>query len=191
MGRFFSPAQVVSLILSDVIGNDLSVIASGPTYPDPSTFADAIRVLEKYGITHSLPPLLLSHLEQGRAGELPETPKSLENCRNFIIGDISLALDAMKNKAVDLGLKPFVVTSQQAGETNAAARLRAKEILAGKYSGFDLLILGGETTPRLPDGHGIGGRNQQYAAVSLLELRWLSGAMDCGERRHRRIRFHG
>ncbi len=175
LGRSFAPATVISLILSDVIGNDLSVIASGPTYPDSSTFAEAVEVLGKYGITGSVPAAVLRYLEKGKLGAAPETPKSLDNCRNFIVGDIRLALDAMKEKAAELGLRPFVVTHQQAGETGEAARLRAKEILNNKYAGFDAILLGGETTPRLPADHGRGGRNQHYAAVSLLGMKDYAG----------------
>jgi len=171
LGSFFAPATVVSLILSDVIGNDLSVIASAPTYPDASTFADAIRVLEKYDIQASVPARVRSYLEQGQLGKVPETAKSLVNCWNFVIGDLSLALSAMKRKALELGLSPVVVTNRQTGETGKAVRSMAKKILSGKYSGSNALLVGGETTPVVPADHGKGGRNQHYAAVSLVEMK--------------------
>jgi glycerate 2-kinase len=166
-GRHFTPATVISLILSDVIGNDLSVIASGPTYPDQSTYTQAMAVLIKYGLQSQVPETVLKHLELGAAGKVGETPKILTNCHNFIIGDNSLALENMRQKAVQLGLKPLVLTAEQKGDTAVVARYRANEIKTGKYAGYDTLLLGGETTPVLPHEHGHGGRNQHYAAVSL------------------------
>jgi len=167
LGNFFSPATVVSLIISDVTGNDLDVIASGPTSPDPSTFSDALNVLEKYDLVSRAPESVVTRLRKGTRGKVPETPKSLENCRNYIIGDNRLALEAMAEKAAETGLTPYIVTDGQKGDTAAAAELRAVEILDGKYSGYNAVLIGGETTPTLPDIHGKGGRNQHYAAVSM------------------------
>jgi glycerate 2-kinase len=167
LGKHFRPALVVSLIISDVTGNDLDVIASGPTSPDSSTFNDAYSVLEKHNLISQIPDSVLDYLERGRKGQVPETPKTLDNCRNYIIGDNMLALEAMAGKAVEFGLKPYVVTSEQKGDTAAVARMRAEEIIGGKYSDYNVVILGGETTPILPEDHGIGGRNQHYAAVSM------------------------
>ena len=167
LGRFFQPATVVSLILSDVIGNDLAVIASGPTSADPTTFSDAISILEKYGLSARAPESVTAYLIKGRQGLVAETPKTLDNCRNYIIGDNRLALEAMLEKAAAEGLRPYIVTAEQKGETTTAARSRAGEILGSKYAGYDAIILGGETTPRLPAAAGKGGRNQHYAAVSL------------------------
>jgi glycerate 2-kinase len=172
---WFAPAPVVSLILSDVIGNDLDVIASGPTSPDSSTFRDARAVLEKYNLTATCPASIADYLEQGSSGKVPETPETPENCRNYIIGDNRLALDAMADRAREAGLKPVIVTAEQKGETTTVARERAEEILAGKYAGFNAIILGGETTPVLPENHGTGGRNQHYAAVSMQALKDYRG----------------
>jgi glycerate 2-kinase len=175
LGRYFAPAAVISLILSDVIGNDLSVIASGPTYPDRSTFSDALTVLRKYNLIERSPANMVALLQRGAAGLIEETPKSLDNCHNFIVGDINLALTSMKEKAVKLGLSPVVVTSAQKGDTNAVASSRATEILDEKYTGYNTVILGGETTPTLPPHAGQGGRNQHYAAASMLFMRAYSG----------------
>ncbi len=106
---------MVSLILSDVIGNDLGTISSGPTYPDSSTFSDAYEVLVKYDLLIKVPPPVLELLEKGRRGQVPETPKSLDNCHNYIIGDNTLALQAMAQKAGELGCLPCIVTSEQKG----------------------------------------------------------------------------
>jgi glycerate 2-kinase len=175
LGRYFAPATVISLILSDVIGNDLSVIASGLTYPDQSTFADALKVLEKYSLLSRCPANVAVLLKRGVEGLIEETPKALDNCRNFIIGDINLALEAMKDKAIGLGLNPNIVTAEQKGETTSAAVLRSIEIMANKYTGYDTIILGGETTPSLPSDAGKGGRNQHYAAESMRQMREYRG----------------
>jgi glycerate 2-kinase len=170
LGAFFSPARVISLIISDVIGNDLATIASGPTTPDPSTFADAYDVLKKYNLVAKAPKSVIDFIEKGRQGEAPETPKTLSNCRNYIIGDNTLALEAMAAKAKELGFSPHIITSQQTGDTTKVARSRAREILKGKYAGYNLLLIGSETTVKLPPNAGRGGRNQHYAAVSLLAM---------------------
>ncbi len=175
LGEFFAPARVISLIISDVIGNDLSAIASGPTYPDSSTFMQANYVLMKYTLTARAPPGVVGYLEKGWKGVYPETPKKLTNCWNYIIADSSIALNAMMDKAAGIGLKPVIVTAEQKGDTATAATVRAAEIITGKYRGYDAILLGGETTPRLPEGHGLGGRNQHYAAASIMALKSYPG----------------
>jgi hydroxypyruvate reductase/glycerate 2-kinase len=170
LAQYFSPASVLSLILSDVVGNDMSIIASGLTYPDSSTYADARLVLGKYDLLHKVPGNILSVLEQGCRGKMEETPKSLENVQNYIIGDNRLALEAMAEKASCSGFKPFIVTAEQTGDTAVVARQRAQEILDVLYKPYDAIIMSGETTPVLPDNHGTGGRNQHYAALTMLLL---------------------
>jgi glycerate-2-kinase len=171
LGRFYSPARVVSLILSDVIGNDLDVIASGPTAPDSSTFSDAFNILKKYNLLFEAPESVVAFLRKGCRGEFEETPKKLDNCSNYIIGDNRLALEAMASKAKEFGFKPCIVTAEQKGDPTDMAKLRAKEILQWKYKDYDVILIGGETTPKLPEIPGKGGRNQHYAAVSMLLLR--------------------
>jgi len=175
LGRFFSPARVVSLMLSDVVGNHLDVIASGPTVPDPSTFSDALNVLRKYGLLCKVPKSVIKVLERGADGQLEETPVFLQNCHNHIIGDNRMALEAMADAARGLGLQPCVVTAEQTGDTTVVARMRAREIIEGRYDGCDVVLIGGETTPTLPEAHGRGGRNQHYAAVSMTALREYAG----------------
>jgi glycerate 2-kinase len=181
LGDFYAPARVISLIISDVIGNDLATIASGPTTPDPSTFADAYDILRKYNLVTKAPKSVIDFIKKGQKGKAPETPKTpktLSNCLNYIIGDNTLALEAMAAKAKELGFSPHIITSQQTGDTAKVARSRAREILKGKYAGYNLLLIGSETTIKLPSKAGRGGRNQHYAAVSLLAMaeypgRWL------------------
>ncbi|MBN2462331.1 MAG: DUF4147 domain-containing protein [Dehalococcoidia bacterium] len=175
LAEFYSSTKVVSLIISDVIGDDLDTIASGPTYPDSSTFQDAYGVLEKYSLTASAPKSVISYLKMGCRGEVPETPKSLTNCHNHIIGNNRLALEAMAQQAEELGFKPLIVTAEQKGDAAEAAYARAGEILKGKYQGYNAILIGGETTPKLPDNAGKGGRNQHYAAVSMLAMKSYPG----------------
>jgi glycerate-2-kinase len=175
LGAFYSPATVISLILSDVIGNDISTIASAPTFPDPSTFADAASVLKRYGLLNKMPNSVIELLNKGVNGEVAETPDTLHNCHNYIIGDNVLALEAMAGKAREVGLKPYIISSGQKGDVTDVARLRSEEILSGKYAGYDILIIGGETTIKLPPGAGKGGRNQHYAAVSMTAMAEHSG----------------
>jgi glycerate 2-kinase len=175
LGEFYSPAKVVSLIISDVIGDDLDAIASGPTYPDSSTFQDAYNVLKKYNLTASIPKSVLSYLERGCRGEVAETPQSLTNCHNHIIGNNRLALEAMTQKSEELGFTPLIITAGQKGDTAEAAYTRAEEILEGKYQGYNAILIGGETTPKLPENSGKGGRNQHYAAVSMLAMKSYTG----------------
>jgi glycerate-2-kinase len=167
LAQYFAPTRIISLILSDVIGNDLSVIASGPTFPDSSSYQEACAVLKKYNLWDKIPKGVVSILESGLSGEIAETPKSLSNATNYIIGDNRLALEAMAEKARQLGFTPLIVSSEQTGETASIAHQRAREILSGNYEGYDALLIGGETTPQLPDKPGKGGRNMHYAAVTL------------------------
>ena len=175
LGRFYQPATVVSLLISDVIGNDLAVIASGPTFPDPSTFSDALSVLEKYNLLDRAPKRVTDYLRKGCQGNAEETPKTLNNCHNYIIGDTRLALEAMAKKAEEAGFRPLVVTAAQKGETTETARFRASEILGTKYTGYDAIIIGGETCPKLPANAGKGGRNQHYAAQTMLAMSQYPG----------------
>jgi glycerate 2-kinase len=178
LGEFYTPATVISLILSDVIGNDLSTIASAPTFPDPSTFSGALDVLRRYGLLNKSPKSVTDRLNKGVCGKVIETPKTLDNCYNYIIGDNRLALAAMADKASEMGLKPHIISPCQKGDAATAARLRAKEVLGDKYAEYNALLIGGETTVKLPKQAGKGGRNQHYAAVSMLAMtphpgRWL------------------
>jgi len=175
LGRYFSPSRIISLILSDVIGNDLSVIASGPTYPDKTTFSDAYNILNKYDLLSSASTGIVNHLKEGRQGIIDETVKKLDNCHNHIIGNNRLALEVMLITARKMGFTPRLVTAEQRGDTNAVAMGMANEIRNLKHAAFDALITGGETTPNLPVQAGKGGRNQHYAAASMLAMEGYPG----------------
>ncbi len=170
LARFFAPARVVSLIISDVVGDSLDVIASGPAVPDPSTYQDAFDVLQKYGLLNRAPQAVIDFIKRGCEGLEPETPKRLRNYANHLIGNNRLALEAMAEKARDLGIKPCIITSEMSGDTAEYAYTTAAKIEEGCYKGFGALLIGGETTPTLPENAGKGGRNQQYAAVSMLAM---------------------
>jgi glycerate 2-kinase len=184
-GRFAKaacPAQVVAMILSDVIGDRLEVIASGPTARDSTTFADAMAVIEKYGLTEKLPLRVRAFLERGIDGQEPETVKSGDSClhktRNVIVGGITQALSAAKEKARQLGFAPEVITAELQGEARDAAlflatvALRAHDAL--KPGGLRCLLSGGETTVTVI-GQGKGGRNQELALAFALEIEGLNG----------------
>ena len=175
LGKFFAPATVISLIISDVVSNDIESIASGPTVPDSSTYQDAYEVLEKYDLLSKAPKSVVKFLDESIKNNLVDTPEKLDNCYNYIIGNNLLAIGAMADKAHHFGLKPLVVTAQQTGDPTVVAKARAQEIINGKYIDYDTIIIGGETTPCLPKNAGEGGRNQHFAAASLLEMKNYQG----------------
>ena len=184
-GRFAKaacPAQVVTMVLSDVIGDRLDVIASGPTARDSTTFADAIAVIEKYGLKEKIPIRVLSFLERGMEGQEPETVKSGDSClhktRNVIIGGITQALSAATEKARQLGFAPEVITGELQGEARDAARFLAAAAFrahdALRPGELRCLLSGGETTVTVK-GNGKGGRNQELALAFALEIEGLEG----------------
>ncbi len=172
------PASLVSLILSDVIGDSWDVIGSGPTVPDTSTFEDAIRVLEKYDLFSKIPIPVLNHLQKGVDRLYPETPKPgdfiFNKTKNVLIGSNKIALEAASQKAKTMGLNPIIVTSTLEGDTikiadqliNKALKLQSDDAIKKPCC----LLFGGETTIKV-NGEGTGGRNQHLAlyAASLLK----------------------
>jgi len=170
LGQYFLPTKIISLIISDVIGNDLHTIASGPTSPDPSSFFEAYIIFEKYGLLDHAPKNVLDYLQKGCEGLIEETTKVLPNCSNYIIGDNQLALNAMAKKAKNLGLKPYIATSKQKGDPVKISKTRAREIMQSKYKNYNVILIGGETTLKLPKFTGQGGRNQHYALATILAM---------------------
>jgi glycerate 2-kinase len=178
------PATGISLILSDVIGDRLSVIASGPTCGDPSTFADAVDVLEKYGNTAKIPFSVMDILREGARGGIPETPKEgepfLKNFQNIIIGSNKLATKAAKARAIELGFYSTVFSNEIHGEAKDVAQqyaMQAKELqkaLLKNRSQNICLIFGGETTVTVK-GSGLGGRNTELALSFALEIEGTEG----------------
>ncbi|MEM2942671.1 MAG: glycerate kinase, partial [Candidatus Bathyarchaeia archaeon] len=163
------PATVLSLILSDVIGNPLDTIASGPTAPDNTTYSDAIQILHKFGLWTQVPSSVRETLEMGARGLLPETPKPGDNAflkvKNIIIGDNRGACLAAKKNLVEQGFNAQFLTSYMKGEARQAGLLLASIICEISSSGNPVsrpaaVIAGGETTVTVT-GRGIGGRNQE------------------------------
>jgi glycerate-2-kinase len=169
LAEFFSPAKVVSLILSDVVGDDLSTIGSGLTVEDHTTYKDSYEVLEKYNLLKKTPRRILKRLKRGINGEISETPKRIHNAYNILIGNNSIALRAMKVKARKLGFNPYVIMGQK-GNVGEIAKKRFEEIFERKYKKHDAIIIGGETSLVVPKKHGKGGRNMHYALISLKEI---------------------
>ncbi len=176
LARRAAPATVVSLILSDVVGNDLSVIASGPVAPDESTFGDALGVLDRYGV--DAPDAVRARLERGAAGEIDETPTAddpaLAAVSNHVVADGMTVLDAARSAAAERGYEPLVLSSRVRGEAREAATTHvaiAEEIRATStpVSPPAVLLSGGETTVTL-HGDGSGGPNQEFATSAALEL---------------------
>lgn len=185
LARACYPATVVSLILSDVVGDDLDIIASGPTVPDPGTFQDCLDILARHGLEPALPPAVTRRLRKGAAGEIPETPKpgdaAFRDLQNAIIGNNYQALEAAAHHAVSLGYLPLVLSSMFEGETRDAAFFHAciiKEIIKSGHPAAPpvCLLSGGETTVTLK-GDGLGGRNLEFALASVLHLEGLENVV--------------
>jgi glycerate 2-kinase len=173
LAEAFCGTAMVNLIVSDVVGDPLDVIASGPTSPDPTTFADARAVLQKFNMIETVPEPVRRRLERGAAGEIPETPKSLPGTIvNRILGNNAIALAAAKAAAMQLGYRVFSCGSAIEGDTQSAAHETVDEVVTilRKMSLPLCLLSGGETTVTLLADHGLGGRNQEFVLAMLCGL---------------------
>jgi hydroxypyruvate reductase len=178
LARTAAPARVHALLLSDVIGDPLDVIASGPTAPDASTFSDALAVLDRFHLLDRVPLSVVHRLKQGRRGEIAETPKAddplFDRVRNVVIGNNTLVVDAATARARALGFTPHVLTRSLEGEARVVAgdfiRL-AREIEAGRgpVAPPACVLAGGETTVTVR-GNGQGGRCQEFALAAALAM---------------------
>jgi hydroxypyruvate reductase/glycerate 2-kinase len=172
----FRGRRMLSLIISDVVGDPLDVIASGPTSPDPTTFADALSVLDRFDLRNRLPPSLVRHLERGEAGEIPETPKQLDpRVENRIIGSNRLALSAAELRASGFGYKVWNTGSNVVGETKDVAVSQSELAIRIRQEGKPAkppacILSGGETTVTLGDNPGKGGRNLEFVLAFLAKL---------------------
>ncbi len=178
LAQRIAPAGGLGLVLSDVVGNPLDAIASGPLVPDPTTFADAWAVVEKYGLVDDLPAAVREHLQAGRRGQVADTPKSgadvFGQVQVEIVGDNARAAERGARAAVEAGYQAQVLTTFVEGEAREVARVvvaLGKEIVchARPWAAPACLILGGETTVTLR-GEGRGGRNQELALAAALAL---------------------
>lgn len=181
LARLAHPATLVTLILSDVVGSPLDSIASGPTVPDRSTFAEALDILQRYRLLDAIPTPILAHLRSGLAGTIPETPKPgdrlFASVTNLLIGSNEIAAAAALNAAAAEGFRPLLLTTSLEGEAREAGRFLAAVLREVATSGQPVprpacIIAGGETTVTLR-GAGRGGRNQELALAAAPGLSGL------------------
>jgi hydroxypyruvate reductase len=171
LARAAAPARVVTLVLSDVIGDPLDVISSGPTAADSSTFADAIAVLRRHAVWEAVPESVRERLDSGRAGMIEETPKPgdpiFARVRHHVIGNNALVTDAAVARASALGYRATLLTRALEGE----ARVVAGDLItrARALAGPACLVAGGETTVTVR-GRGLGGRCQELALAAAVAI---------------------
>jgi hydroxypyruvate reductase len=178
LARAAAPARLVCLVLSDVVGDDLSTIASGPAVADPTTFADALAVLRARGVLDAVSPAVKRHLEAGARGEAPETPKPgdpvFRRVVHRVVGSNRLSLEAAARRARREGLRPLVLTTRLEGESREVALALVGILRECVESGRPApapvcLLAGGETTVTV-QGEGRGGRNQELVVAAVPRL---------------------
>ncbi len=182
LARIVRPAKLVTLILSDVTGNLLEVIASGPTVPDPSTFGDALKVIESYNLTTDITSGVLNYLKEGSRGINPETPKPgdplFSGTLNFLAGTNQIALRAAKSQAVSMGFKSYIIDSELKGDVENVCESVISTAISFKNNNEIqkpvCLLFGGETTVKI-NGSGTGGRNQHLALLAAERLKVFPG----------------
>lgn len=189
LARNIFPAKCITLILSDVIGDNFSVIASGPTSPDPSTFSDALAILRKFKINNQIPKSIFEHLQKGVNGKINETPKKddkiFKSVTNVILGNNRLALLTARDKAEELGYNTLVLTSMLQGEAKEIAHVFSSVIKEIYETDMPInkpacLLAGGEPTVQIK-GDGKGGRNQELAlALALTNIENSYVFFSCG-----------
>ena len=170
------PATVINLMLSDVIGDDMDVIASGPFVPDRSSFKDAVGIINKYEIRDMLPDSIIERLKAGSEGSLQETPKYgdpiFERVTNIIIGSNILACTSAQKKALSIGYHSIILSSMIKGDTTEIAKAHitiAREILiSGNPANLPACIISGGETTVVVKGDGMGGRNQEFAMAAAV-----------------------
>lgn len=192
MARWAYPSTLITFILSDVVGDPLDMIASGPTVPDPSTFKEAWEILEKYNLIEKVPSSIRNHLLRGKEKKVDETPKPGEEVFkkvfNLIIGSNFLALLEAEGEAKRKGFHTLILSSSIVGETREVARFHgaiAREVVFTDHPipKPACILSGGETTVTL-QGRGLGGRNQEFCLAGAFEIErvekvvMLSGGTD-------------
>ncbi len=183
-GRFAKkamPATLISLILSDVVGDNLDVIASGPTSPDTTTYSDATRVLKKYDIWEESPASVRNHLSRGKEGKEEESLKEeLPNVHNFIIGNNLMSLEAVEKEANHLGYKVLIISSQIEGEAREVGIAHAgiaKEVKDSSHpiSPPAVILSGGELTVTIKEGYREGGPNREFVLGAATKIKGRKG----------------
>ena len=185
LARLAYPSTLIALILSDVVGDPLDVIASGPTVPDKSTFGDCMAILRKYDLLDRVPESIKARIQRGIKGEIEETPKAgnpiFEKTQNVIIGSNIIAVKAAEQRAGELGYNPLILSTYIEGETREVAKVHAaiaKEIIKTNHpiGPPACIISGGETTVTIR-GNGLGGRNQEFVLAAALDIQELTGVV--------------
>ena len=183
LARLAAPGQLVSLILSDVVGDELTTIASGPTVSDPTTFEDAYKILESYDLIQQVPSSIIAYLQRGVRSVEPETPKSgdpiFDRVQNWIIGSNKRAAEAALIQAQKEGFNTALLTTYLQGEARYAGHFLSSIAWQITQSNQPVskpacLVIGGETTVTL-QGNGMGGRNQEMALGAVQDLAGLPG----------------
>lgn len=185
LAELLQPATVATLILSDVIGSPLDVIASGPTVPDSSTYEDVANIFNRYFLWEEIPETVGDWIRTGQAGKLPDTPKSGSPCfdrvQNILVADNRLACETAVNFAKNAGIDAHLMTTSLNGEAREVGRVLVS--LMRQIRNHDepflapvCLVYGGETTVTLK-GSGKGGRNQEIALGALRELDGLEDVL--------------
>ena len=178
MARWAYPSTLITFILSDVVGDPLDMIASGPTVPDPSTFEEAWEILEKYDLIEKVPSSIRNHLLRGKEKKVDETPKPgdeiFKKIFNLIIGSNFLALLEAEREAKKKGFHTLILSSSIVGETREVARFHgaiAREVVLTDHPVPKpaCILSGGETTVTL-QGSGLGGRNQEFCLAGAFEI---------------------
>ena len=186
LARMASPASVLTLLLSDVVGDELDVIGSGPTVPDRSTFVEALEIVKRYGLTRRLPKAVRRRLERGAAGRIEETPKpgdaAFARTKNVIVGTNRGAVNAAAKAARALGFRTVVLSTMIEGEARTIALVHAAIAREIRASGQPVkapacVISGGETTVTLSKEHGLGGRNQEFVLAAVREIDGLKNVV--------------
>jgi glycerate-2-kinase len=176
LARWAAPAQVISLIISDVIGDPMDFIASGPTAPDTTSFSDALAIIQKYGI--EVAESVRERLQEGARGHVPETPKPgdpvFKHVENHIIANNRLLIDAAVEKARELRFNTMILGTEVEGEAKDAGRFFAAIAREIGRSGNPIpspacILAAGETTVTVR-GHGVGGRNQEMALAWAIAM---------------------
>ena len=185
LARLAAPATLAALLLSDVVGNPLDVIASGPTVPDTTTFGEACAVVDRYGLWDALPPAMTQRLRAGRVGEVPDTPKTgaplFNRVQTVVVGSLAQAAEAALGQARALGFQTLLLSTYVEGEAREVGRVCAAIARELAREGRPLprpacVVLGGETTVTVRGG-GRGGRNQELALAALPALAGLDDVL--------------
>ena len=174
-GQLVSSAKctVISFVISDIIGDPIEFIASGPTYPDSTTYNDAQKILKRYELWINVSPNVRKTVEDGIQGKIPETPKEndpiFKNVFNYIVANNEIACKAAKEKAEELGYKTMLLTTSLDGEAKDIGKYLVDKVTNYLTDTKMVFIAGGETTVTIR-GKGKGGRNQEMVLGSIKEL---------------------